>query len=657
MTGADLGGTIGKQTITFAELDSPNSKIAVRVDGSQTMADAINVDAGTTFTLTLPGPASEYKVVANKPSLVDTVTSGNQLQLTAKTPGFLGLNIQAADGSAERFVGLYIADPSTHVVPDTVEGYVPVGSVTVPDQTGNQFLENFNFRDGVAPIDYLYIYDQGGADYTDGNLKGLLTQSLRYGTVPVVVFYNIQNVLNSAGQSTGVVEGSDAAYQAINDYNQSGQTMYSGYMQRYFTKLAADFGTMNSLGVPVQVVMEPDFLGYMKTAMPTFQASTFVPSTTDRTLNTALTSAMYDAGLLTAGTDPAFSNTLAGMVEAINYYTATDAPNLRIGWKTNIWSVSDQQNWSLGLLHMTDPTTYPWQSQWTGPAQSWDLGRAFISAQATALGTFLNKVGVMSWSGAADRTPFLAIDKYGVDGAYTYDPEILTGNSQTAAFGNLSAFVTGAGLNVANLTDAASQKYFGLSKDAFAAFYAAHPGAYPLTDPEVQAVFTAVQNAAKSDPNMALWFFNADHWNNYLLLVNSLSQALDGAKVMLWQIPQGHINGSTTLPGTDLSNVAANFEDSATSYFFGDSFTAPGGRLDYFAQNQAGDPGVSSSGNAVSWGEHMTLAQQSGVMSVLFGAGLGISTRGTPTPGGPVNDLNFWADKAADYLSTAMKSQ
>ena len=522
--------------------------------------------------------------------------------------------------------------------------------MTVPDDTGDTFLESFNYRPGVAPIDYLYIYDQGGADYTDGNLTGLLTQALRHGMVPVVVFYNIQNVLNAAGQSTGVVEGPDAAYQSINDYNQSGQSLYTGYLKRYFKKLATDFATMNSVGVPVQVVMEPDFLGYMQVAQPTFQTQAFVPVPADRTLNTARVSDMYDAGLLIRGTDPEFPNTLAGMVQAINYYVGSRFPNLRIGWKTNIWSVRDQQNWSLGLLHITDSDTYPWQGQWTGPEPTWAEGRAFIANQATGLGAFLKKVGATSWSGAANRALFLAIDKYGVDGAYTFDPDMFT-NTQTAAFTDLNVFVGGAYQNLPNLTDADTQTYFGLSKSAFQAFYTKYGGNFPPSAPDVQAVFGTLQNAAVTDPNLAKWLINADQWNNYLYLVKTLSDTLGGTKVMLWQIPQGHVNGSTTLSGRDLTNKPGNFEDSATSYFFGDSFTATGGRLAHFTANQAADPLVTVSGNTVTWGEHMTLASQSGVMSVLFGAGLGVSTRGSPTPGGGINEQNFWFDKASAYLA------
>ena len=104
------------------------------------------------------------------------------------------------------------------------------------------------------------------------------------------------------------------------------------------------------------------------------------------------------------------------------------------------------------------------------PAADWTAGRDFIATQATGLATFLRNVGVTNWSGAADKAPFVAIDKYGVDGAYTFDPAFLSPNSQTAAFGNLLTFVVGSYGNRQNLSDADSQTYFGLSKDAFVAF-------------------------------------------------------------------------------------------------------------------------------------------------------------------------------------------
>lgn len=679
--------------IEFRELDSETSKLAVRVDSSKRAADGIKVDAGTTFTLTLPGPTSSYTWLANK-SLVDiTPGADNTLTVKANQPGFLGLSVQAKDGTAGRYVGVYIADPTTHNVPDVsaVGGKIPVGTIALPNGIGDAFLEKFNFQDGVAPIDYLYIYDQGGADAADTNLTKLLTQAVRHGMVPSVVFYNIQAV---AG--TGVVEGPDPAYQAINEQNVKwGQTVFTGYMTRYFKKVAKDFTTMNQVGVPVQVVMEPDFLGYMATQKPTFQleyadlskfpatgdpASIYValdkgqgyrwddqakaytptaapvPDNADRTQNYAnVMKPMLDAGLLTAS-DPRFDNTVEGMVKAINYYVGKNMPNVRIGWKTNIWGVStaDYQNTKMGLLHETDSVIYPWQNEWSGGV-GWDEGIKKITTAGTNLGNFLTKVGATYWTGSPDRKPFIAIDKYGVDGAYPFDPNWKT--SGTAAYGDMSDLITATQYYCNNgskgCDDATINKYFGVNAATLKTLKV------DASDPQFQQVFANFQNAAKADPNIAKWFFNADQWNNYLRLVSALSSAVK-APVMLWQIPQGHINGSTLVPGTDLPNTSAadcpsgsacGFEDSATSYFFGDSFTATGGRFDHLKADKANDPNVSDdSVSTITWGEHMTQAGQSGVMSVLFGAGLGISTRGAPTPGGDITDLNFWADKAAGYL-------
>ncbi len=684
--------------LTFPELDSATSPFALRVNPKQAAADGIKVDAGTTFTLTLPGPTSSYTWLANK-SLVD-ITPGatdNTLTVKANQPGFLGLSVQAKDGSAGRYVGVYIADPTTHNVTDVsaVGGKTPVGTIALTNGTGDAFLEKFNFQDKVAPIDYLYIYDQGGADVTDNNLTNLLTQAVRHGMVPSVVFYNIQAV-----QGTKVVEGPDAAYQAINEHNLGwGQTpdLFTGYMTRYFTKVAKDFTTMNSVGVPVQIVMEPDFLGYMAVNAPSFQVqlanrnafpqtgsagifyiagdtgqmyqwdgTTYkldtttpkpIPNNADRTQNYAnVMKPMLDAGLLTAS-DPRFDNTVEGMVKAINYYVGKNMPNLRIGWKTNIWSVSaaDYQNLKMGLLHETDSVTYPWQNQWTGGV-GWDDGTPKITTAGTNLGNFLTKVGTTYWTGSPDRKPFIAIDKYGVDGAYPFDPNWRT--SGTAAFGDMADLIRSTqyycNSGSKGCDDATIMKYFGVDSATLKTLKV------DQSDPQFQQVFANFQDAAKVDPNIARWFFNADQWNNYLRLVSALSSAVK-APVMLWQIPQGHINGSTTLTGRDLPNTSAagcspgsscGFEDSATSYFFGDSFTATGGRFVYFKADNAKDPKVSDdSVSTITWGEHMTEASKAGVMSVLFGAGLGISTRGAPTPGGDITDLNFWADKAAGYLT------
>lgn len=640
------------QVITFPELDGPGSSIAIRVDETESLANAAKVRSGDTFTLTFPDPTKQYTVVSNKPANVQVVQSGTKVQITALHSGFLGLKIETIDKTQSRYLGLYIADRDTGIVPDEVLDYVPLGTVTSIGETGNSFIEGMNFQPQTAPVDYLYIYDQGGANYRDANLKGLLQQAATYGMVPSVVYYNIQNVSSASGASTGVVEGPGAAFQAINNYDTNGQSLYTDYMKNYFIKLKESLGVIQQSGLPVQIIMEPDFLGYMATGIPSQYGlpSSFVPDATDKTLNTVRVDQIYDSGLLTQGVDPDFPNTVKGFVEAVNYAVAKTAQNVRIGWKTNIWAVADQQNWSLGIMHITDSQRYPWQSQWSGPAASWEEGRNFISAQATGLATFLKNAGTQTWTGISSKQPFIAIDKYGVDGAYLFDPNFLSTSSATAAFGNLTSFVSGAYLNLANISDADTLKYFGLGKSEFSDFYNKYNQNYDKSADDVISVFTTLQNAAKSDYNLAQWFWNSDQWNNYLYFVSQISAGLDGSKVMLWQIPQGHINGSTS--GGDLTNTDANYEDSATSYFFGDTFTPNAGGLEHFAENQAQDANLTVSGSTITWGEHMSLAQSSNVLSVLFGAGLGISTRGTPTPAGGVNDNNIFAQKATSYLKS-----
>ncbi|NJO89394.1 MAG: hypothetical protein HC831_10890, partial [Chloroflexia bacterium] len=46
------------------------------------------------------------------------------------------------------------------------------------------------------------------------------------------------------------------------------------------------------------------------------------------------------------------------------------------------------------------------------------------------------------------------------------------------------------------------------------------------------------------DPFNSTWFFNNDHWMNYLYYVENM-HLTSGMPIVLWQLPVGHINGST----------------------------------------------------------------------------------------------------------------
>ena len=125
--------------------------------------------------------------------------------------------------------------------------------------------------------------------------------------------------------------------------------------------------------------------------------------------------------------------------------------------------------------------------------------------------------------------------------------------------------------------------------------------------------------------------------------------------VVLWQLPVGHINTSqATSPYAvgslfpELDNTATRYEDSAGTFFLGDTFTATGARFDHFAADEGNAPGISISGDAITWRANMQAAAEAGVIAVLFGAGVGVSTDGI---GSPPTDAYWWMTKVQDYYT------
>ena len=169
-----------------------------------------------------------------------------------------------------------------------------------------------------------------------------------------------------------------------------------------------------------------------------------------------------------------------------------------------------------------------------------------------------------------------------------------------------------------------------------------------------------VQAFAASDPARSTWFWNADHWRNYLAFVGAMSERSDLPSV-LWQIPVGHVNNSLSVNPysqdgyfTPLSNTHQRYEDSAGTFFFGDNFAAQGARASFFAANESGSSKISVGEDGIEWGAHMEETAQAGVVAVLFGAGVGSSTQGTPpsspdTDAAPTDD-HWWIVQAQRYL-------
>lgn len=167
----------------------------------------------------------------------------------------------------------------------------------------------------------------------------------------------------------------------------------------------------------------------------------------------------------------------------------------------------------------------------------------------------------------------------------------------------------------------------------------------------------AFETGAADDPEKSKWFWNADIWNNYLLYTETLHNETK-LPVVLWQIPVGHINGSESISPYDgekfneLENKAGYYEDSATTYFFGDSFKGGNdNRTNYFSKNESNDEKIKVNGDTITWGSHIEEAKNSGIISILFGAGVGASTDAV---GSPPTDDYFWITKAQHYYDNVV---
>ncbi|TDT95550.1 carbohydrate binding protein [Streptomyces sp. 846.5] len=169
-----------------------------------------------------------------------------------------------------------------------------------------------------------------------------------------------------------------------------------------------------------------------------------------------------------------------------------------------------------------------------------------------------------------------------------------------------------------------------------------------------------------NDPNPAgdIRYLNAAHWSNYLLYAKTIRQSL-GLPAVLWQLPTGHLNSTLTASPTywnasgkfpNLDDVSANRdEDSAATFFYGDSFTSSGNNLAFYSSNPGADPKVTVSGSTVTWGSHLPEAAADGVVAILFGAGTGSGTYGVPEMVGSYqsapSDYDYWVTRTQSYLA------
>ena len=489
--------------------------------------------------------AASFTVVASNPSVVSAaIGNGSALQLTGLAAGRSSLKIQDTISGTVRYVGVRVlnSDGSVPGMPP----YLALGSVSDDTSDDLGFWQSFGPAPTNKRVDMRYIYLNGGpftgwttwTNTPGARASEYIDNSHQLGLIPFFVFYNIPD--SSEGYALDLSHVQNASY-----------------MQAYFQnlKLALDLINQESPGELVGLILEPDFIGYL--AQNAGQPAASI---------SAMTNAAYSSGVLNAGTDPAFPNTVQGLVGAINYTISKYAPQVYFGWQVNLWA-SPAGGWTTsvpnnGIIHKTDSL---------GVA----VGRPLIYQEAAAITKYYLDAGVTGYG-----AKFLSVDKYGLDAV-------------------------------------------------------------------------GFQASAAQDPADSTWFWNNDQWQNYLTFVQAMHDTSQ-LPIILWQLPVGHINSTLkadpyTTSGvfTDLPNTVTQYEDSSSTFFFGDKFNnSTAARLAFFSENGGGDATLAVNGSIITWGSHMSDAAGAGVIAALFGAGVGASTTNL---GNPPTDGYWWITSAQTY--------
>jgi Carbohydrate binding module (family 6) len=474
------------------------------------------------------GPTGNWDTWASKTFSANVNAGANAIRATA-TSSSGGPNVDKLRASAQGG-----PPPPWH------PGYLAIGTVYTPGSTVDSFFSQMASHGPVPTYGYKYLLGNEFSSWS--TVAGTqVSRARQLGMLPVLVEYGMN----------GNVDGVDVHWTNMQN---------ASWVAQFFTalKAGAQAAAANAGATPVGWIIEPDMLGYIQQQ----HGGAFG---NDATRMPAATSAAYSSGVLGAG-DPAYPNTLAGLVQAINHTIKKYNPSAFLGWQVNTWGVRN-------ALKDTD-------------TMGISAGRASIVNVANQVSGFLRTANV------AAEAELISFDQWGQD--------------------------------------------FGVFRD----------------------------------PNPAgnVRYLNATHWNNYLLYVKTIRQALN-LPAVLWQIACGHLNSTQTASPTywnadgrfpDLDDTSPNrYQDSASSYFFGDRFSASGNYLAFFGSNADADPKVSVSGATVTWGSHLPEAAAAGVVAIMFGAGTGTGTHGVPQMTGQYqstpSDFYYWVTRTQTYLAAPLQ--
>ena len=649
-----------------SKFDEHPGATGVRAHAGEQLA-AVILDAGTTVEFKIGElgimPYSDnftvlsatYDVSTNREGIVNATLSGSGTDWTltidtsplAGRSGMVSVCIEDTDPNNRikpwdseetyappaRYLGVIVKDSSGNV-PEMPE-YLTIGAVNENNPAGQQFFrgdaitggsESIANKVGFQQYDSQYIYLNGGpttlpdgsanpaawrtsgGGYDGKKLIQSLRESAKFGSVPTVVYYNIMTKFSTDQSEPG--EGPFTALRNIADED---------FMVEYFKDLKFTIETIRSYanGTTVSLVIEPDFLAYMMQEAK--QGGVYVdPNSTDYTYQTDPQKSQSWGGSWNIG-DP-----IVAMTEAA--YTAGFLPDPGEGNRlpNDLPGLIEAINRGVSYLATTTEGT-------TDKPLNLEYGWKFNL-----------------WAYDVPESPSLmkATDVLGWDEGRA---KIATAAEAVAEWYAKAGILTG--------ETGRTMDFIALDK------YGTDGGAtgdgYPQTKP------------GYTNPPEGNYFYNADHWNNYLLYAQTLHETLEelheqigDLPVRLWQIPVGHANTSNyEIGGSQVSalpNVDKQWEDSAVDFFFGDTFTGKSaGRKDeaaaveYFKTDHAGTVVTyDEQTQLITWSNQLKAAADAGIEMIMFGPGLANSTQGGGYSTSPPMDDWFWASKVKEYYAS-----
>ncbi|GAA1933626.1 carbohydrate binding domain-containing protein [Kitasatospora viridis] len=245
--------------------------------------------------------------------------------------------------------------------------YLAIGSVYTPGPNVDSFFSSWGTHGKLPDYGYEYLVGNDMPNWA-ATTTTMVQHSEQLGMTPVLTEYGMN----------GNIDGTSVDWTNMQN---------SGWLTSYFQALknAATAANAASGGKPVGWVIEPDMMGYLQQNYGS-----------DATKMAAATSAVYSSGVLTSGTDPAFDNTLKGLVEAISYTVKKYDPSAFLGWEVNTWGVRD-------ALKDTD-------------TMGWTAGRQSVVNTANQVAAFLKTADL------GYQADFVAFDQWGQDYGVLRDP-------------------------------------------------------------------------------------------------------------------------------------------------------------------------------------------------------------------------------------------